>query len=86
MKPDAPISGFLTDKATCAIPWWVIKNHHVANLGLDDEMMLSTLCELCSSMSAFAPQFDGQRLYFRIVGDSRGDSDFKSGAQSERFV
>lgn len=72
MKPDDPVIGFMTEKNTYAIPWWVIKNHHVANLDLDDEEILITLCELCSSASAFDPRVDGERLYFRIVGIYNG--------------
>lgn len=72
MKPDDPIIGFMTEKGTCAIPWWVIKNHHVANLDLDDKEILITLCELCSSASAFDPRVDDERLDFRIVGISNG--------------
>ena len=72
MKPDDPIIGFMTEKGTCAIPWWVIKNHHVANLDLDDKEILITLCELCSSASAFDPRVDDERLDFRIVGIYNG--------------
>lgn len=72
MRPDDPVVGITTGMGSYAIPWWVLKNHHVANLNLDGEEIMVTLCELCSSAAAFDPRFEGQRLHFRIVGVYNG--------------
>ena len=72
MRPDDPVVGIRTAQGPYAIPWWVLKNHHVANLDLDGEEILVTLCEACSSAAAFDPRVDGQRLHFRIVGIHNG--------------
>ena len=72
MKPDDPVIGFMTNRGTYAIPWWILKNHHAANLDLDGEELLITLCEACSSASRFDPRLDGERLHFRIVGIYNG--------------
>ena len=35
MRPEDPVLGILLDRGAWAIPWWIIKNHHVANLMLE---------------------------------------------------
>jgi hypothetical protein len=68
MRPDDPVVGITTNKGAYAIPWWVLKNHHVANFDVDGEETLVTLCEACSSAAAFDPRVEGERLHYRIVG------------------
>ena len=72
MRPDDPVVGFMTEKGAYALPWWILKNHHVANLDVDGEEILVTLCEACTSAAAFDPRVDGVRLHFRIVGMYNG--------------
>jgi hypothetical protein len=50
----------------------VLKNHHVANFDVDGEEILVTLCEMCSSASAFDPRVDGERLHWQVVGIYNG--------------
>ena len=72
MRPDDPVIGILTKQGAYALPWWVLKNHHVANFDVDGEEILVTLCEMCSSASAFDPRVDGERLHYRVVGIYNG--------------
>src|SRR5262249_39816323 len=68
MRPDDPVIGYWNGKEAWALPWWILKNHHVANLELGGQPMVITLCEVCSSSSAFVPVVDGRRLHFRVTG------------------
>jgi hypothetical protein len=81
MTPHDPVLGLYLNSKAWALPWWVIKNHHVANLILDDQPILITFCEICSSASAFNPVLQGRRHTFRIVGIYNGTiliSDFET--------
>jgi hypothetical protein len=83
MKSEDPILGVYLKNKAWALPWWIIKNHHVANLTLDDQPVLITFCEVCSSGGAFNPVLNGQRYTFRIVGYYNGSiliSDFETGS------
>src|SRR5262249_38348596 len=53
LRDDDPIIGLYLNRQARALPWWIMKNHHVANLNVDDQPLLVTLCELCSGSSAF---------------------------------
>ena len=59
MRPDDPVLGVCRNGKAWALPWWIMKNHHVANVVLDGEPILITLCELCSSASAFRSNLNG---------------------------
>jgi SAM-dependent methyltransferase len=68
MRPDDPVLGLEFDGRSWALPWWIMKNHHVANLVLNDRPVVVTLCEACSSGAAFDPVIDGRRHTFRLEG------------------
>src|SRR5262245_41442831 len=68
MRPDDPVLGLEFDGRAWALPWWIMKNHHVANLELAGRPLLVTLCEACSSGGAFDPVVDGRRLNFHLEG------------------
>lgn len=68
MQADDPVLGLEFDDQAWALPWWIMKNHHVANLNLNGRAVLVNLCELCSSSAAFNPIVDGHRYMFRIGG------------------
>lgn len=68
MRPDDPVLGVYRDGKAWALPWWVMKNHHVANVMLDGQPILVTLCEVCSSSSAFLANPNGQPHNFRLAG------------------
>ncbi len=72
MRPDDPVVGLHENGRTWALPWWVLKNHHVANLDLDGKPYLVTFCERCTGAAAFDPVVDGKRLRFRIGGAYKG--------------
>lgn len=74
LRADDPVLGYLaprgdgTGEQPYAIPWWVLKNYHVANVELEGEAVCITLCERCSSAAAWDPVVDGQRLHLRVKG------------------
>ena len=68
MRPEDPVLGLEFDGRAWALPWWQMKNHHVANLTLGGRPVLATLCEICSSAAAFDPVIDGRRHAFRLAG------------------
>ena len=57
-----------TNRQARALPWWIMKNHHVANLVFDDLPVLVTLCEMCSGAAAFRAEVEGRSLAFRLRG------------------
>jgi hypothetical protein len=72
MKPDDPVLGIYLKNKAWALPWWIMKNHHVANLTLENQPVLVTFCEMCSSAAAFDPILEGARFNFRYVGQYNG--------------
>ena len=72
MRRDDPVLGLLADGAQYALPWWIMKNHHVANLTLEGRPIVVKLCELCSSAAAFNPVVQGARLTFQVIGAYKG--------------
>jgi hypothetical protein len=73
MRPEDPVIGLVADGQPYALPWWVMKNHHVANVTLREGPLLVTLCERCSSAAAFDARLDdGRRLTFQMIGSYLG--------------
>ena len=72
LRPDDPVLGFHLNRRAWALPWWIVKNHHVANLAFDGLPVLVTLCEMCSGAAAFRAEVDGRRLAFRPRGHYNG--------------
>ncbi len=72
LRDDDPVLGLYLGRRAWALPWWIIKNHHVANLAVDDLPVLATLCEMCSGAAAFRAEADGRRLTFRPRGHYNG--------------
>jgi len=72
MKRDDPVLGLYRHGKSWAVPWWIIKNHHVANLTLDERPVLIAFCEACSSGIAFDPVVNGRLLTFHLVGTFDG--------------
>jgi hypothetical protein len=68
MKTDDLIFGLSFKGQAWAMPWWIIKNHHVANLTLDDQPVMMSFCEICSGSAAFVPLLNGRRHTFRVKG------------------
>src|ERR1700682_2528221 len=60
MKRDDPVLGLYRHGKSWAIPWWIIKNHHVANLTLEGQPLLIAFCEICSSGIALDPVVNGR--------------------------
>src|SRR5690242_10762267 len=68
MRDQDTVLGFEAAGRVWAIPWWVMKNHHVANLTLEDRPFLVTLCEACVAGGVFDPMIDGRRAWFQNNG------------------
>jgi hypothetical protein len=68
LRDDDPVLGLYLGRRAWALPWWIMKNHHVANLAFDDLPVLVTLCEMCSGAAAFRAEAEGRRLAFRLRG------------------
>src|SRR5688572_24570843 len=49
MRADDFVLGIIVEGQAYALPWWVMKNHHIANLTIGDTKLLVALCENCSS-------------------------------------
>jgi hypothetical protein len=64
---DDPVLGLLVAEIPYAIPWWVMKNHHQANLRLGGQAVLVNLCEACTSAAAFNATLGDRQLTFRHV-------------------
>jgi len=72
LRDDDPVIGLYLNRQARALPWWIMKNHHVANLAFDDLPVLVTLCEMCSGSSAFRAEVQGRRLMLRVRGQYNG--------------
>lgn len=72
MQGDDPVLAVTADDRTYVLPWWVMKNHHVANLRLDGRSVAVTLCERCSSAAAFDAQVEGDPRTFQVIGIFKG--------------
>ncbi len=62
------VLGLSVGESNFALPWWVMKNHHVANLRFPQTNLMVALCENCSSGAAFNPVVKGNHLSFRVAG------------------
>ncbi len=68
LRDDDPVLGLYLSRRAWALPWWIMKNPHVANLVFDDRPVVVTLCVVCSGASAFRAEVDGQPLDFHVRG------------------
>jgi hypothetical protein len=68
LRDDDPVLGLYLNRQPRALPWWIMKNHHVANLTFDGLPVLVSLCEMCSGAAAFRAEVEGRRLAFRLRG------------------
>jgi Protein of unknown function (DUF3179) len=68
LRANDPILGLYLGRQARALPWWIMRHPHVANLAFDDGPVVVTLCAMCSSASAFRGELDGKRLLFRLRG------------------
>jgi len=72
LRDDDPVLGLYLGRRAWALPWWIMKDPHVANLAFDDRPVLVTLCPICSSASAFRAEVEGKPLVFRVRGQYNG--------------
>ncbi|MEO8566790.1 MAG: DUF3179 domain-containing (seleno)protein [Betaproteobacteria bacterium] len=72
LRDDDPVLGLYLGRQAWALPWWIMKEPHVANLSLDERPVLVTLCVMCSSAAAFRAEVEGKRLVFRLRGKYNG--------------
>ena len=67
-RPDDAVLGLIVEETAFAVPWWIMKNHHVANLEFESTPIMVSLCEACASASAFVPVIEGKRHRFCVEG------------------
>jgi hypothetical protein len=72
LRGDDPVLGLYLGGAAWALPWWIMKEPHVANLSLEARPVLVTLCVMCSSAAAFRAEIEGKPLIFRLRGKYNG--------------
>lgn len=72
MQPDDTVLGLALGEAAYALPWWIMKNHHVANLVLEGRPLMVVLCEACAGASANDATVNGVRHTFRVEGKYNG--------------
>jgi hypothetical protein len=72
MRDDDPVLAIEVAGSVYVLPWWVMKNHHVANLTIEARSFLITLCEVCASSCCFEPEVDGRELHFEWTGHHNG--------------
>lgn len=72
MRPGDTVMGILVGDDAYAFPWWIMKNHHVANVIIKGRPIMVVLCEACAGASAFVGQVDGRRLTWRVEGKYNG--------------
>jgi hypothetical protein len=89
MRADDPVLGIYLEGKAWALPWWIMKNHHVANVVLEGQPVLVTLCEVCSSASAFLADPDERYYNFRLAGLYNGTNlitDLETGSLWNPFL
>jgi hypothetical protein len=74
LRDDDPVLGLYLGRRAWALPWWIMKEPHAANLSFDDRPVLVTLCVMCSSASAFRAEVEGEPLVFRLRGKYNGSA------------
>jgi hypothetical protein len=72
MRDDDPVLVVTLAEHSYVLPWWVMKNHHVANLALEGMPLTVTLCERCSSGAAFHGAVDHETRTFQVIGIWKG--------------
>jgi hypothetical protein len=72
LRGDDPVLGLYLGRRPWALPWWIMKEPHVANITVDDRPVLVTLCVMCSSASAFRAEVDEKPIAFRLRGKYNG--------------
>jgi Protein of unknown function (DUF3179) len=72
MRDADPVIVVTPSERSYVVPWWVLKNHHVANLTLEGNPVTVTLCERCSSSTALDARVDGERRTFQVVAMWKG--------------
>ena len=65
MRPEDPVLGLLANGVPYVLPWWIMKNHHAANLTLEGRPIVVKLCEMCSGAAAFDPVVEAPGLPFK---------------------
>lgn len=66
MRPEDTVLGIEINGDARAYPWWIVDSFHVANDVVGGRPVVISLCEACSSATAFDPIVDGKRLTFQF--------------------
>src|SRR5438132_13074431 len=54
LRDDDPVIGLYLNRQARALPWWIMKNHHVANLAFDDMPVLVRFARCAAAHRPFA--------------------------------
>jgi hypothetical protein len=89
MRDDDTVLGIEIDGDVRAYPWWIIDEYHVANDVVGGRPVIVSLCEACSSATAFHGLVAGRRLTFRfshVFNGTPAMSDNETGSVWSTFL
>ena len=72
LRTDDPVLGLYLARRAWALPWWMMARPHVANVVLDGRPIVVTLCQICSTATAFRAEVEGRPVKFRLRGAYNG--------------
>lgn len=72
MRPEDPVLGVADESGAWAFPWWIMKNHHVANVDLAGNARTIIFCEACVTGGLYDPIIDGVRYRWAVTGIADG--------------
>ena len=72
LRADDPVLGLYLGRRAWALPWWMMARPHVANFVLDRRPIAVTLCQICSTATAFRAEAEGRPVKFRLRGAYNG--------------
>ena len=68
LRDEDPVLGLYVNGEARALPWWLMRNHHVANIDIRELPVVVTRCKMCSGAAAFRADVGAKRLMFRLRG------------------
>ncbi len=83
MKADDFVIGVKINDVPYALPWWIMKNHHIASITIEGIPVVVGLCEMCSGGNIFRSVIDNDTLTFVRKGIYKGSwfmEDHQSGS------
>ncbi len=72
MRPDDVVLGVANNDGAWAFPWWIMKNHHVANVVLGGAPRAIVFCEACATAGLYDPMIGNVRFRWAVAGVADG--------------